>query len=86
MKWVGIIFKTGRNARGRAEKSKQKQETQEKAKNRKKIKTRNPGLVPYQARPNQKLLGRGKQKKKKTMHECNRHEYAISKRKEFKAW
>jgi hypothetical protein len=30
--------------------------------------------------------GESKKKKKKKMHECNRHEYAISKRKEFKAW
>lgn len=36
MKWVGIIFKTGRNARGKAEKKKKK--NQEKAKKRKIIK------------------------------------------------
>lgn len=58
MKWVGIIFKTGRNARGKAGKKKQ-----EKAKKRKRIKkNRSPGLLSYQARPNHELLGRGMKK------------------------
>ena len=53
MKWVGIIFKTGRNARGKAgKKSKKKQRRERESKNR------SPGLLSYQARPNHELLGR----------------------------
>lgn len=80
MKWVGIIFKTSRNAKGKAGKKKNKK----KQRREKESKTGSPGLLPYQARPNHELLGRGM--KKRTMHECNMHGYAISKRKEIKAW
>ncbi|MBZ6372134.1 MAG: hypothetical protein LBE44_09640 [Microbacterium hominis] len=85
---MGIIFKTGRNARGRAGKKQAKARNARESKEQKE--NQNPEAqvwYPYQARPNQKLLGGGKEKKnQKTMHECNRNEYAISKRKEIKAW
>ncbi|KAJ9487181.1 hypothetical protein VN97_g6159 [Penicillium thymicola] len=64
MKWVGIIFKTSRNAKGKAKRKKKKKKKRTKNKDEKGNQKLSPGLLPYQARPNHELLGRGMKKKK----------------------
>lgn len=62
MKWVGIIFKTSRNAKGKAGKKKQ-----EKAKKGKRIKNWKPRSATVSGETKSRTIGQGNEKKEQCM-------------------
>lgn len=61
MKWVGIIFKSGRNARGKAGKKNKKRQRREKAK--KKKENSEPKSATVSGETKSRTIGQGNEKK-----------------------